>query len=174
MPATHFGSGILTFHTGYLFRSDPGFNLWVQGPVNDPKDGIAALTGVIETDWSPYSFTMNWKFTRADHTVRFEVGDPFCHLFPVQRELVGSIEPELRELSSDPETEAQHRQWSGSRQTFNLELLESESEARKEKWQKNYYRGAKPDGLDSGVDHQTKLRLMPFADKLAKKDQDPS
>jgi hypothetical protein len=106
--------------------------------------------------------------------VRFEVGDPFCHFFPVQRELVGSIEPELRELSSDPETEAQHRQWSESRQTFNLELLESESEARKEKWQENYYRDAKPDGLDSGVDHQTKLRLMPFADKLAKKDQDPS
>ena len=68
MPATHFGSGILTFHTGYLFCSDPGLNLWVQGPENDSKDGIAALTGVIETDWSPNSFTMIWKFTRADHT----------------------------------------------------------------------------------------------------------
>ena len=36
----------------------------VQGPINRPKDGIAALPGIIETDWSPYSFTMNWMFTR--------------------------------------------------------------------------------------------------------------
>ena len=41
-----------------------GWNTFVTGPMNGIKDGIAPLSGVIETDWSPYSFTMNWRFTR--------------------------------------------------------------------------------------------------------------
>ena len=61
---SHFGHGILTFHLPCLFSTEPGAELMVQGPINRPKDGIAALSGVIETDWSPYSFTMNWMFTR--------------------------------------------------------------------------------------------------------------
>ena len=48
-PISHFGSGILTFHVPALFRTEPGVNLWVTGPVNRPKDGIAPLSGVIET-----------------------------------------------------------------------------------------------------------------------------
>ena len=59
-------------------------------PINRPKDAIAALTGLIETDWSPYSFTMNWQFARTHTAVRFiEKGEPFCHLMPVRR---GEIE----------------------------------------------------------------------------------
>ena len=60
-PISHFGHGILTFHVETLFRTEPGINLWVTGPVNRPKDGIYALTGVVETDWLPFTFTMNWR-----------------------------------------------------------------------------------------------------------------
>ena len=70
-PISHFGSGVLTFHVTVLFRTEPGINLWVTGPVNRPKDGIAPLSGVIETDWAPYTFTMNWLFTRPGQSVRF-------------------------------------------------------------------------------------------------------
>jgi len=27
----------------------------VQGPINAPKDAIAAITGILETEWSPFS-----------------------------------------------------------------------------------------------------------------------
>jgi hypothetical protein len=40
---SHFGHGILTFHLPCLFRTEPGAELMVQGPINRPKDGIAAL-----------------------------------------------------------------------------------------------------------------------------------
>ena len=43
---SHFGEGGLTFHVGGLFRTDPGANLWVTGPVNRPKHGIEKMTGV--------------------------------------------------------------------------------------------------------------------------------
>ncbi|AIM02725.1 hypothetical protein VP03_05755 [Sinorhizobium meliloti] len=41
---SHFGSGTLTFHMPCLFKTDSGTDLFVTGPLNRPKDGIAALT----------------------------------------------------------------------------------------------------------------------------------
>ena len=82
---SHFGNGVLTFHVPALFRTEPGFDLMVQGPINRPKDGVSPLAGVVETDWAPFTFTMNWAFTAPGANVRFEKGEPFCHVFPVQR-----------------------------------------------------------------------------------------
>lgn len=28
---SHFGEGVLTFHTGYLFRTNPGWAVWARG-----------------------------------------------------------------------------------------------------------------------------------------------
>lgn len=161
-PLSHFGSGVLTFEMPFLFRTPPGWNVMVMGPVNRPKDGIAALTGVIETDWSPYSFTMNWLFTRADHPVRFERGEPICHLFPLKRAALERVEPELRDFHEDRDRAEQNRIWSESRGAFITALSEREAEAVKEKWQKAYYRGDRPDGRPGSKDHQIKLRLEEF------------
>src|SRR5581483_1718405 len=56
-----FGSGILTWSLPYLFRTPPGYNLLVRGPANYPKDGASPLEGIVETDWTEATFTMNWK-----------------------------------------------------------------------------------------------------------------
>lgn len=60
-----FGSGIMTWGVPYLFRTPPGWNLLARGPANWPKDAVAPLDGLVETDWAVATFTMNWKFTRA-------------------------------------------------------------------------------------------------------------
>ncbi|HEY8289962.1 MAG TPA: DUF6065 family protein, partial [Acetobacteraceae bacterium] len=85
-PVSLFGQGTVTVHIQALFRTPPGWNLLVGGSPNRAKDGIAPLSGVIETDWSPYTFTMNWRFTRRNHWVRFEANEPVCFVFPVQRD----------------------------------------------------------------------------------------
>src|SRR5215210_4179466 len=95
VPQSLFGSGIVTIHIEGLIRTAPGWNLWVCGPPNTPKDGVAALAGLIETDWSPYTFTMNWKLTRADEWVRFDENEPICFFFPVARGSVERIEPRI-------------------------------------------------------------------------------
>lgn len=160
---SHFGHGTLTFHVPCLFRTDPGWDLMVQGPINRPKDGIAALSGIIETDWAPYTFTMNWIFTQPEVDVYFEKGEPFCHIFPVQRGLLASIEPEMKLLSSEPELQGQYQAWNESRLKFNAELQQPGSPAQAERWQKLYYRGVSPDGTLAGIeDHSTRLRLRPF------------
>ena len=80
-PVSLFGQGILTFHIAGLFRTPPGWNLWVGGSPNRPKENIYPLTGVVETDWAPYTFTMNWRFTRRYRWVRFEAREPICFSF---------------------------------------------------------------------------------------------
>jgi hypothetical protein len=165
---SHFGSGVLTFHVPCLFRTEPGFDLMVQGPVNSPKDSIAALTGIIETDWAPYTFTMNWIFTRPGTTVRFESGEPFCHLFPVQRGALEDVKPELHVISEEPELKKLYDQWQMNRSFFNMDLKRAGTKANADKWQKLYYRGLNPDSTPNRVqDHRTRVRLRPFVKSAA-------
>ncbi len=160
---SHFGSGVLTFHVPCLFRTDPGYDLMVQGPINRPKHGIAPLSGIVESDWSPFSFTMNWRFTAPSVPVRFEKGEPYCHLFPVKRGALEETEAELRLLSDDAELKRQHETWSQSRLKFNDDLKVSDLEAQSEKWQRKYYHGLAPDGRALAPEgHRTRLRLSPF------------
>ncbi len=102
-PIALFGQGTITFHVEALFRTPPGYNLWVGGPPNSAKDGIAPLGGIVETDWAPFTFTMNWRFTRAGHPVRFEENEPFCFFFPVERRLIEGVRPRILPLDHDPE-----------------------------------------------------------------------
>ena len=159
---SHFGQGVLTFHVPCLFRTETGVDLFVTGPINRPKDGISPLSGVVETDWSPYSFTMNWQFTRPNAKIRFEEGEPFCHIFPVERGSLERVEPELRPLSSTPEIERDFKLWSEGRNAFNSDLRRPGSDAERERWQKAYFRGQTPSGEPTSADHRSRLRLREF------------
>jgi Family of unknown function (DUF6065) len=53
IATSHFGAGFLTFSISGLFRTDPGYDLWVSGPVNEFKDAIQPATSIVETDWLP-------------------------------------------------------------------------------------------------------------------------
>jgi Family of unknown function (DUF6065) len=94
VAVSHFAHGIVTFYLSYLFRTEPEWNLLATGPFNRPKDGIAPLTGIIETDWLPYPFTMNWQMTRRGK-VRFEKDEPLCVVFPVRIRAVLDTHPEI-------------------------------------------------------------------------------
>ncbi len=172
LPISHFGSGIITFHTGYLFETEPGYNMWVSGPANHRKHGITPLTGIVETDWSPYSFTMNWAFTAPDLTVRFEAGEPFCTFFPMKRGVLETFEPEIRSFETAPEKKRHHQIWQQSRRDFIVELPIPGTDANDERWQKYYYRGYTPDGVEAAADHQIKSRLNPFKDCVDDSDEE--
>jgi hypothetical protein len=163
---SHFGHGVLTFSMPCLFRTEPGFDLMVQGPINRPKDAIAALSAVIETDWSPYTFTMNWVFTRPGTPIRFEKGEPYCHVFPIRRGDLDAVVPEIHALSANATLKAQYGAWSTSRERFNTDLLRPGSQAESEKWQKMYYRGVAPGSENvQSEGHRTRLRVRAFERK---------
>jgi hypothetical protein len=110
-PVSLFGQGTLTFHIAGLFRTEPGWNLWIGGPPNAAKDGIAPLSGVIETDWSPYSFTMNWRFTRPNHWVRFELDETIAFFFPLERRAIEETIPSFLPIEEAPDLQQMFEQW---------------------------------------------------------------
>lgn len=157
-----FGQGIITFHVEGIIRTPPGWNLWVGGSPNRPKDGIFPLTGVIETDWSPYTFTMNWRFTRRNHSVRFERGEPVCFVFPLPRAALEETIPTMVPMGSESEVKAQFDAWSRSRDAFHAAQARAPSPAPSDRWQKRYYRGVDMHDRAAVDDHRAKLRLRPF------------
>jgi hypothetical protein len=159
-----FGYGILTFRIPYLFRTPPGFDLLVRGPANLPKDGIAALDGLVETDWATSTFTMNWKFTRPGEVV-FETGEPVCMLVPQRRADLEAFEPEVRPAGEDPAAAEGWDAFVRGRQDILLrKFLATHTSAHadsREAWQGDYFRGRTADGREA-AEHKTKRRLRPF------------
>jgi len=159
---SHFGHGILTWNLGYLFRTSPGFNLLVRGPSNQPKDAVSPLEGIVETDWTPATFTMNWMFTRADVWVQWERDEPFCMLVPQQRHQLEKFATRIERLSENSNLDAQHNEWSLSRRNI-LERLacDKKTGAKKKEWQKDYFQGRTVSG-EQFFQHQTALELHDF------------
>jgi hypothetical protein len=163
--SSHFTHGIVTFQVGYLFRTEPGWNLLATGPYNDPKDGIAPLTGVIETDWLPYPFTMNWQLTRPG-MVQFARDEPFCLIAPVPKNALETVEPEIHALESDRELEAEYRAWREQREDFMTKFRAGDQETFRQAWQRYYFKGEYPHETQKTVqDHRTKVRLADPIDR---------
>lgn len=162
VPVSIFGQGVLTFHIAGLFRTSPGWNLWIGGSPNYLKDSIQALTGMVETDWSPFTFTMNWRFTRPNTWVHFDAGEPVCFFFPVQRGYLDEVRPKYASLESNPELLKQFTEWSETRNSFHAKMANDPPKSASDKWQKHYYRGVDVAGYAHVEDHAAKLRLMPF------------
>lgn len=140
-----FARGTLTFGAGHLFRTEPGWDLWVGGAPNWIKHGIQPLTGIVETSWLPQPFTMNWHFT-APGTVSFEAGEPFCMIMPVPHNAIDSCQPVIKDLKDEPDLEADMRDWAKSRREFNDRILAGDVEAQKQAFQRHYFKGQNRDG----------------------------
>lgn len=161
LVGSHFGHGVLTFTLGYLFRTTKAHNLWVKGPANRPKDGIAPLEGIIETDWAPFTFTMNWQFTRDRHQVTFVQDEPVCTIFPYPRHYAGKFEAVRQPIGSDRKLYQQYVDWRNDRLAFNENLKVPGSDAQKEGWQRKYMKGHDMEGR-TFAGHETKLRMQEF------------
>ena len=153
---SHFGMGIITFHINVLIRTPPGVSIYATGPVNQPKPGFTPLSGIVETDWLPFTFTMNWKITVTNHWLDFKQDEPFCNFFPVRLADIESYKIEVSDIADHPDLRAEVDAFSKSRTAFNTALKEPGSEARKQGWQKDYFQGrARP----QGATHRTALHI---------------
>lgn len=161
---SHFGHGILTWTIPYLFRTPPGIQLLARGPANWPKDGVTALEGIVETDWSVATFTMNWFMTAVDHPVEFAAGEPICMLVPQRIALLESFTPQLCDIAADPAMYLASAEWSQSRRQYLVDLTVPGSEAARQRWQKDYFRGKTPSG-EPAPEHRTKLQIAEFQDR---------
>jgi len=155
---SHFGHGVITFHTGWLFRTSPGWAVWTRGAPNTAKDGLAPLDGLVETDWLPFPFTMNWRFHRPG-VARFEADEPFCFITLAPHGQLDEVQPRIATLDEDPALKEAYERWGASRADFTERLKVREESAVAEKWQRTYVQGR--GGLEGGAPtyHLSKRRL---------------
>jgi hypothetical protein len=154
-PMSHFGEGVLTWHTGYLFRTEAPYGLYVTGSPNEPIHNIVCLSGIVETHWLPFPFTMNWRFT-SPGKVTIKEGDVIAHVYPIRMDLFDEISSaEIKSIDTNPELKAQYDEWSESRLQFNKKQRESDE------WQKNYFKGVDLKG-DRVEGHKTKPNAPQF------------
>jgi hypothetical protein len=152
-----FGTGIVSFLLPWLFRTSKDYGLFVRGPTNSPTPDIAALDGLVETDWSPSTFTMNWKLLKPRTAVWFRQGDPICMLIPYPLTLLEQVQPRVASLDSNPDLRDQFKVWAQSRR---------EQFVRGDPSRLDYLRGEDVYGEKAGQ-HRTKLSLARFADERA-------
>ncbi len=159
LALANFTRGILTLHTGYQFHTEPGWRLLATGPFNYPRDGMSPLTGVIETDWLPYPFTMNWQLTRPG-VFTFTKGEPYCHILPVPANFLNDFDLQIYCLEDNPPLLKEQLAFADSRTEFMAQVAEGDAEAIKQAWQRFYFRGELPTGSKAPEDvHVSKLRL---------------
>jgi len=169
---SNFAQGIVTFETGWLFRSSPGYGLWAMASPNEPKDGICALSGIIESDWLPYPFTMNWQMTRPGK-VRFEAGEPFCFITPTQLQEIQSCQPLEVNIADAPEVQADLAAWTHDRRAFLERLSAGDPDATKTPWRRFYFKGAQAPGAVSPSPDQHINKLRTKAPQKVARDPSP-
>lgn len=151
-----FGAGIITFVLPWLFRTSPGIGLWVRGPANMPKSDVSALEGLVETDWSPYPFTMNWKILKPRTDIWFKQGDPICMVTPFPIQILEDVRPRQEPIEANEELHANFEQAKQRR----MQSMQAQA-GQDGQWELSYMRGFRPDGVAAPV-HLTNLRLTKF------------
>lgn len=162
---SNFKSGIITFDVAYIFRTLPGYHLLVSGPTNIVKDGVAPMTAIVETDWLPYTFTFNYKFTRPGR-VQWRAGEPYAQICVVSAGLQERVQPAIRRLSDNPQLAAEHEKWRERRTNLRARQEAGDPGAWKEAWGKDYFLGRYADGSPVFTEHTNRLRLkMPVDER---------
>jgi hypothetical protein len=150
---SRFGHGIATFALPFVFRTPPGWDLWVRGPVNRPRDGVAPLEGFVETDWSIAPISVNWQFTRARHIIVHEPGDVIARLIPFPRSDLEAFDPIVMPIGGDKGLARRFAAWNEQRRKHSTLGQAGGGE---------YSRGAFDAEDTRATQHRTRVRLRRF------------
>lgn len=152
-----FASGTISFIVPWLFRTSERYGLWVRGPTNAPRSDVHFLEGLVETDWSPFPFTMNWKIMRPKVDVWFKKGDPVCMVLPYPIALLEEVKPRVESFDANPDLQMHFEQAKAQR----ISSIERRAAVTEGKWELSYTRGTNPDGV-AAPEHRTNLKLAKF------------
>lgn len=158
LAESNFARGIVTFQTGFQFGTPEGWQLLVTGPANDPIDGMAPLSGIVETDWLPYPFTMNWVCTRPG-VFEFKKGAAICTVLPLRLMDVESWQPIIVPLAAAPQMAREHGAFRAARESFRAGMKTGDNAVRDANGSGHYLRGEAPGGVRPSGEHRQQLRL---------------
>ena len=94
--------GMIDFHIGWAFKTEPGYHTWISGSPNYFIDGAVPLTASIPSDWWPDEVQAAWKITKVNEPVVFPAGMPFIFFSVYPSNLMPEMEVEVEYLWDKP------------------------------------------------------------------------
>jgi hypothetical protein len=148
LPSHHFGSGILTWETGFLIKTEFPYAMYINSPSNVVTKNATPLSGIVETYWLPYPFTLNWKINEPGYPIIINEGDILAQIFPIQINVFDEMEVIVKNTDEAPEDlKKKYYSWSTNRNK-NLN-----------NFQGHYIRGEIPDTSHSEKNRYSKINV---------------
>ena len=153
-----FGNGIMSIALPWLFRTTEPDGLVVRGAPNYWVEGATPLDGFVETNWLPFTFTMNWKLHTPHKTVTFEKGTPLTFVYPYNIQTLKNYSTDVKTLADNPELEEAYKKWYFMRQVTRTSDISDTLPSLSNRYTRGKdYDGNRPD------EHDRALRLPPFS-----------
>lgn len=118
LVGSHFGHGILTFYPDFIIRTNKNTSLYIRGVPNLASNGIQPLDAIVETDWLPFTFTFNLRFTRPGK-IKFYRDQPLFNFFPIERNYIQNFEAKVSNIKEHQTLNKEFESYSRAR---NLQL----------------------------------------------------
>ena len=80
--------GQLSFHIGYVFKTEESYGTMISGSPNFDYNGAIPLTAYIPSDWWPDEVFMNWRIEEVGKEVVFKKDSPFMFFTILDTSLV--------------------------------------------------------------------------------------
>lgn len=155
IASSDFGHGILSIIPDFIVRTSSATSIYVRGVPNQISNGLQPLDAIVETDWLPFTFTFNYKFTKPGKLI-IKRGQPLFMFFPIQRGFIDSFKTSERHIESNEDLYNDYKKYSKLRDAQNSGFMENS------KNRGTYGRGKLFDKEFDIVDHQKKLNLPEF------------
>lgn len=120
--ATNFGHGILSIIPDFVVRTSKGISLYVRGIPNSLAVGLQPLDGVVETDWLPFTFTFNYKFTKPGK-LTIKKDQPLFTFFPIERGFIESFDTIEKSIEENEDLNNDYKSYEKLRSVQNKEGL---------------------------------------------------
>jgi hypothetical protein len=151
IAASHFGHGIITILTDFLIKTPENVSIYIRGVSNHNYENVYPLDGIVESDWLPFTFTMNYKFIKPG-SITFKKGDPLFMFFPIDRTYIENFDIVQKPIFSNKELMDKLNKYGKARNNLIKDNTNNKS-------QKFYITGNIVDEKVDISNHKVKLKL---------------
>ena len=138
--SSHFPIGIITFSFPFLFKTPPGWGLYISSCPNYPINGLQGLEAIVETNWLPFTFTMNFKITEPNKVIKIPKGMPICRIYPFPLNTNEKTKLEIKSIAEYPEIRKNFNDYSNSRRDWNDMLKSNTKEIKGSEARQKFYK----------------------------------
>jgi hypothetical protein len=100
--SSEFGHGIVSIVPDFIVRTSKNVSLYVRGVPNQMAVGLQPFDAIVETDWLPFTFTFNYKFSKPGK-LTIKKDQPLFTFFPIERGYIESFETINTTIQKDKE-----------------------------------------------------------------------